>query len=90
MDSLDQALRWFVEEGIELKGINDLPENLCASRKIHGDLLIDDLSVGIPKVWRDVKYYSYPDQTWKIVKTFWVDWGELWEKHLKALCMKPT
>lgn len=89
-DSLDQALMWFSEKGIKLDGINDLPENICASRKLSGDLLIDDLSVGIPKIWKEIEFYSFQEQKWKTVRTFWVDWRKLWNDHLKALCMKPT
>jgi hypothetical protein len=90
IDSLDQALRWFKSEEIELRGVNDMSENLCRSRKIHGDLLIDDISVGIPKIWKNVIYYSYVEDNWKWINTFCVDWEKLWEDHLKALCMGAT
>lgn len=88
IDSLDQALRWFKNERIELSGVNDMSENPCRSRKIHGDLLIDDISVGIPKIWREIKYYSYTDEKWKIIRTFCVDWEALWDKNLKPLCIE--
>lgn len=88
IDSLDQAIRWFENEGIRLHGVNDMEDNICRSRKIHGDLLIDDVSIGIPKIWRDISFYSYVDERWKTTRSFCVDWKNLWENHLRALCMR--
>ena len=88
IDSLDQALKWFEFEGIKLSGVNDMEDNICRSRKIHGDLLIDDVSVGIPKIWKDISYFSYVDERWKTANSYCVDWKILWENHLKTLCVK--
>ena len=76
--SLEEALRWFKERGIELYGINSVPGELLevgTSRKALGDFVIDDTSICMPMVQCGVDCVSY--ETGKVTKgykTYHVDW----------------
>lgn len=49
-DALDDAISWFIDNDIELWGINRNPEQLrrSLSSKVFADLYIDDLALGTP------------------------------------------
>lgn len=49
-DTLDDAISWFIDNDIELWGINRNPEQLgrFLSSKVLADLYIDDSALGIP------------------------------------------
>ena len=49
---LDEALNWFKQNQIKLYGININPEQskFTSSPKAYGDLIIDDISLGIKKL----------------------------------------
>lgn len=76
--SLEEAVRWFIDRNIPLYGVNEVPNEkslVGVSRKILGDLLIDDTCIGIPIVWGDVTYVSY--ETGEFIynyRTYSVDW----------------
>lgn len=76
--SLGEAIRWFRERNILLSGVNGYAgENsfVGTSRKIHGDLLIDDLALGVPVMYQEVDYIKYSDG--EIIRNYMshcVDW----------------
>lgn len=47
---LTDAINWFTENRIELYGINNNPDNdkYGYTRKVTGDIVIDDLAIGAP------------------------------------------
>lgn len=47
---LTDAVNWFTENGIKLYGINNNPDNddLGYTRKVTGDVVIDDMAIGAP------------------------------------------
>lgn len=65
---LTDAVNWFTENGIELYGINRNPDNdiYGYTRKVTGDIVIDDLAIGAPLI-------MYPQMS---TKPF-IDWNEL-------------
>lgn len=76
-NSLQEAIRWFTEHGIILDGVNEVPgerEIIGTSRKILGDYLIDDTSLGIPLIYADVEYMEYETGLIKKAYTYCVDW----------------
>ena len=78
--SLDEAVRWFKEREIPWYGINEVPgeEDVVGyARKILGDFLIDDTSIGIPLVFGSVDYYSYSKESIENCNTHCVDWEEV-------------
>lgn len=49
--TLDDAVKWFADNGIELFGVNENPEqDWSKSPKAHADMYIDDLALGVPLV----------------------------------------
>ena len=62
-DELKQAVDWFKQNNIPLYGVNDNPKYMSWSsgRKVFFDLVIDDISVGIPLIPNTVK----PIVDWK-------------------------
>lgn len=62
---LSEAVNWFKENGIELYGIQTNPsqKRWTDSPKAHGDLIIDDISLGIPLTRKN--------------NTIFVDWKEI-------------
>jgi len=81
--SLEEAIRWYRERNILLSGVNGYygeEQFLGTTRKLHGDLLIDDISVGIPRIESEIDYIRYYDG--EIVRnyyTYCVDWIRLEE-----------
>ncbi|KAE9527644.1 hypothetical protein [Testudinibacter aquarius] len=63
---LDEALDWFQKNKIKLYGINVNPEQhkFTRSPKAYGDLLIDDISLGIKKLHC---HFNRPCVDWKWV-----------------------
>ena len=63
---LDDALRWFQQNKIKLYGVNVNPEQhkFTSSPKTYGDLLIDDISLGIRKLHC---HFNRPCVDWKWV-----------------------
>ena len=63
---LDEAVKWFEENGIELYGINTHPKQAVwtQSPKAYGQLYIDDAALGVPLI--------YPKD-----KRAYVDWVEV-------------
>ena len=64
VDPLQEALNWFSSYDIPLYAVNDDPDVgsvwMFPSRKVHGDFLIDDKALGIPKTdgvvdWKSVR-----------------------------------
>ena len=64
VDPLQEALNWFASYGLSLYAVNDDPEVgrlwMFPSRKVHGDFLIDDKALGVPKTggvvdWKSVR-----------------------------------
>ena len=51
-DTLDDAISWFIDNDIELWGINRNPEQYgwSPSSKVFADLYIDDAALGIPLI----------------------------------------
>jgi hypothetical protein len=47
---LDAAVEWFKENGIELYGINENPDqkSWTSSPKVYGNIMIDDMALGAP------------------------------------------
>lgn len=76
--SLGEAVRWFHERKILLSGVNGYSSETLfvgTSRKIHGDLLIDDLALGTPLLYQEVDYIRYIDgEIVRNYKTHCVDW----------------
>lgn len=81
--SLGEALRWFRERNIFLSGVNGYPEEINfvgTSRKIHGDLLIDDLALGVPLIYQEIDYVRYFDgEIVRNCKSHCVDWRKIEE-----------
>lgn len=52
-DTLDDAISWFIDNDIELWGINRNPEQYgwSSSPKVFANLYIDDAALGIPLVF---------------------------------------
>lgn len=76
--SLQEAVRWFKERGIPLSGINESPgekELIGTSRKILGDYLIDDTSLGMPLTYDYVECIDYQTGQISLQYTYFVDWG---------------
>ena len=79
--SLEEALRWFHEKGILLSGINGYNNetiHIGTSRKIHGDILIDDIAIGTPLLYQEIDYIKYI--TGDIVRNYkshCVDWRKV-------------
>lgn len=63
---LDEALTWFKNNRIELYAVNINPEQskFTSSPKAYGDLIIDDIALGIPK-WSC--HFYRPCVDWKLV-----------------------
>ena len=84
-NSLEEAIRWFRERNILLSGVNGYPgeeQFVGTSRKPYGELLIDDMSIGISRIESEIDYIRYYDGD--IVRnyyTYCVDWIKL-EKTL--------
>lgn len=78
--SLQEAIDWFKEKNISLYGVNKYPneeDNVGKSRKILGDYLIDDVSVGIPMKEVSIEYYSYLTGKTDQIITSHVDWDKI-------------
>ena len=78
---LQEAINWFESRNIPLYGVNTVPgqETLIGySKKLLGDIMIDDTSIGIPLVWGAVDYISY--DTGEIIHGYYthcVDWRSI-------------
>ena len=81
--SLDEAVRWFEERGIELYGINEVPgqyDRIGESWKLLGDLLIDDKALGIPLKRETTDLYDVESGKLIIGKRYiseFVDWEKV-------------
>lgn len=78
--SLQEAIDWFKDRNILLYGVNNYPneeESVGKSRKILGDYLIDDVSVGTPMKNVNIKYYSYLTGKTDSIDTSHVDWDRI-------------
>lgn len=78
--SLQEAVDWFKEKNISLFGVNEYPneeESVGKSRKILGDILIDDVSIGIPMKEVKIKYYSCLTGKTDYILTSHVDWEKI-------------
>lgn len=77
---LEEAVRWFNERHIPLYGINGYPEErelTGRSRKLFGEFLIDDTSIGTPLAWGNVEYVAYDTGEIKTDYTYCVDWDAI-------------
>lgn len=81
--SLEEAERWFIENEIELDGVNEVEgeEDIVGySRKALGDILIDDTALGVPLIEGDIDYYSKTTESMvKNYHTYCVDWVKVEE-----------
>lgn len=81
--SLSEAKRWFYEKHIPLSGVNEFPDEtqfVGNSRKIYGEVLIDDISIGTPLIYDEVDYISYyTGDLIRNYKTWCVDWFKVEE-----------
>ena len=88
--SLDEAIRWFRERNILLSGVNGYygeEQIIGTSRKLYGDLLIDDMSVGIPRIEGEIDYVRYYDgELVRNYYTYCVDWFKI-EELLMERCI---
>lgn len=77
---LDDAVKWFKDNDIELYGIGKDPEqdSWTTSNKAYGDIMIDDSAVGCPLVYNAKGERPYVD--WKKVREIFVNYGILKEK----------
>lgn len=78
--SLEEAIRWFRERHIPLSGINGYAEErelVGKSRKLFGEFLIDDTSIGTPLIWGNVEYVAYNTGEIKQDYTYCVDWNKI-------------
>lgn len=76
--SLEEAIRWFKERHIPLYGVNGYKEErelIGKSRKLFGEFLIDDTSIGTPLIWGEIEYVSYETGEIKKDYTYCVDWN---------------
>lgn len=74
-DSLDEAIRWFSDNGIKLSGINEVPGEISEigiSRKALGDYLIDDTALGVP-----IKTVTVELTSKDKISTYHVDWEQI-------------
>ena len=74
---LDDAVKWWKDNNIELYGINENPsQNWSDSRKVHADIYIDDQALGCPlKV--DKKISERPFVDWVKIRKMLEDKGIL-------------
>lgn len=68
---LTDAIDWFKSNGIELYGINANPTQykFTTSPKVHADLFIDDLALGVP-LRNDITVSEQPFVDWKAVEVW--------------------
>jgi hypothetical protein len=66
---LTQAVKWFEDNGIELYGVNTNPtqHKWTTSPKAYGQLIIDDIGLGIP-LCSVPSYSSRPFVHWSLVE----------------------
>lgn len=77
---LEEAVRWFRERRIPLDGVNGYKEErelVGKSRKLFGEFLIDDTSIGTPLVWGNIEYVAYDTGEIKTDYTYCVDWNRI-------------
>ena len=77
-DYLTDAVNWFKENGIELYGTNENPEqkNWTRSPKAYADLYIDDAALGCPVIFnREISGRPYAD--WKAIEHILEEMGVL-------------
>lgn len=78
--SLQEAIDWFNNNGVPLYGINSFPGEKDAgtgsSRKLLGDIIIDDTAIGTPTT-SDCVNYRTPDGKIHCKRLVHVDWKEL-------------
>lgn len=69
-ETLDAAVKWFSDNGIELWGVNKNPEQTWSdSPKAYAHLYIDDAALGCPIIM-DFKVSERPFVDWNRVKEF--------------------
>lgn len=69
-DTLNDAINWFENNGIELYGINKNPDQYkwTSSPKVYADIYIDDATLGIPLKLDEDGHISRPYVDWNRVK----------------------
>lgn len=81
--SLDEAVRWFEERGIELYGVNEVPDQydkIGESGKLLCDLFIDNKGLGIPLREEPTDLYRIEDKKLVIGRKYtseFVDWEKV-------------
>lgn len=60
---LEDAIQWFKNKNINLYAINENPtqKDWTTSNKIHGDISIDDINLGIPTKYNEKLQRKYVD-----------------------------
>lgn len=76
---LDDAVKWFSDNGIELFGVNVNPtqKEWTSSPKAYGQLYIDDAALGTPLIHTGKK----PFVDWVSVRSLLVERGILYDKQ---------
>lgn len=75
---IEDAIKWFEENNIPLYGINRNPnQDWTDSPKVYADLYIDDLALGVPKI--------YDEET----NRYYVDWIGVRDILAGAVIEKP-
>ena len=66
---LDEAVNWFKQNGIELFGVNNNPEQISwtTSPKVYAQIYIDDAAIGCPLIFG---LHSRPYVDWVGVERF--------------------
>lgn len=76
-DTLNDAVEWLSSKGITLWGVNCNREQgeWTSSPKVHADMYIDDLALGIPRILEEPHPY--------------VDWSKVKELLIRCGAIKP-
>lgn len=73
---IDDAINWFAVREIPLRHINSNPFFETGSRKIYGNIVIDDHNLGIPLIY-DTEIHSKPFVDWAKVEVMLIENGIL-------------
>ena len=88
ISSLQEAINWFEDNGIPLKGVNGFEgeesTGIGTSRKLLADILIDDMAMGTPLKSNLVTYTSYATGEKHIARLSHVDWTKMDHMFKKA------
>lgn len=73
-ETLDDAVKYVEEQGVELFGVNQNPEQISwtTSPKCYANIYIDDAAIGVPlKIYDDsIRDRKFPVVDWEVIETF--------------------